>query len=359
MQSESGISAPIRFTYGAGGFGERRYPWHLPWRQLPDGLIERPQGGSWKLEVEGHPEVTVHSGEVLVIPRGVRHRMTMLGTRVMHTAWMMVGYDGLAGTDLLAAARIPLVLPRSTGSRLATLMTEARRLAAATQHGDLAALAGLDVAGFRVFEILLQSTEVRTLAPTDPDLDRLLPVLRHVEANLDKPLSASDLARQACLSPSRFYAVFKRVFGITPMAYVQDVRLRLAQRLLIATTRPVGEIAMMVGFASPYYFSRTFHRYCRTTPTSFREDPNWFRSGSAVPIKVGPSPLTATHAGTRTLAAPTARGRRRRHQPPYCLSMGPVSSYRPFMYASYLAFDCVVGGRHVILQAAPPDGVGV
>jgi len=280
MRTESSLSVPIRFTYSASGFGERRYPYHLPWRQLPDGLIERPLGGSWNLEIEEQSAAIVHSGEVLVIPRGVRHRMSMLGTRVMHTAWMMVGYDGLAGKDLLAAARIPLVLPRSTGTRLAALMAAVRQLAPATHHGDLAALARLYVAGFQVFEILLQSAQVRNLAPVDPDLDRLLPVLRYVETNLEKPLSTRDLARQAYLSSSRFYTVFKRVFGITPMAYVQDVRLRLAQRLLITTTRPIGEIAMMVGFASPYYFSRTFHRYCRTTPTSFREDPNWFASSA-------------------------------------------------------------------------------
>lgn len=196
---------------------------------------------------------------------------------MMRTVWMMVCFDGLAGRDLLATAQIPPILPRLAGGRLAKLITAALELDSAIGQGDLAALARLHAIGFRILEILLEYARTRNLAPMDPELARLLPVLHHVEANLETPLSIRDLARQAYLSPSRFYSVFKRVLGVTPMAYVQDARLRLAQRLLIASARSVGEVAKLAGFASPYYFSRAFRRHFKTTPTAFRRDSNWFR----------------------------------------------------------------------------------
>jgi transcriptional regulator GlxA family with amidase domain len=157
-------------------------------------------------------------------------------------------------------------------------MAEARNLNATSNHGDLAAVARLHVVGFQILDVLLQFAQVRSLEPANPDLVRLLPVLHHVEANLGRSLSAGDLAHQACLSPSRFYSVFKRVFGVTPMAYVQNARLQLAQRLLITTTLPIAEVASVVGFSSPFYFSRTFHRCFKSTPTAFRRNPHWYRS---------------------------------------------------------------------------------
>ena len=268
----------IRFTYEGGARGERRHPFQIPWRQLPGGQIERPEGSSWILEIEGQSPITVHSGEVMVIPRGIRHRLRMAGARIMHTAWIMACFDGLAGMDLLATAQISPILPRSAGDRLSKLMTAARELNEVVGQGDLAALARLHAVGFRILEILLEYAQIRRLTPIDPELDRLLPVLQHVEANPEKPVSIRDLARQVYLSPSRFYSVFKRVMGVTPMAHVQNARLRLAQRLLIASSRPVGEVAVLAGFASPYYFSRAFRRHFKTTPTAFRRDPNWFRA---------------------------------------------------------------------------------
>jgi transcriptional regulator GlxA family with amidase domain len=212
----------------------------------------------------------------MVIPRGVVHRLRMEGVRTMQTDWMMVNFEGLGGMDLLAAARIPLVLSRSTGRRLSELMAVLRDLDPSARQGDLIALARHQVTGFCILEILLEHAEVRSLAPTDPGLERLLPVLQYVEANLVRPISMASLAKQMSLSPSRFHCVFTRVMGIPPMSYVQDARLRMAQRLLLTSSKPVGEIAALTGFSSPYYFSRFFRQRLKTTPTAFRHDPNWF-----------------------------------------------------------------------------------
>ena len=275
MPAANDFYSAIRFTYEGGNHAERRSPFHVPWRKLPSGLIERPEGGNWILELEGRSPVTVHSGEALVIPRGVFHRLTMTGARTMKTAWMMASFDGLAGMDILATTKVPLILPAPAGKRLSRLMARLRELNAAIAQGDLVALARCQAVGFHILDILLQYAEVRRLAPADPYLKRLLPVLHHVEAVLDKPISINELARRACLSPSRFHSVFKRLLGAAPMNYVMNARLRLAQRLLISSSRPIKEVAALAGFESPYYFSRAFRRHLKTTPTAFRQDPNW------------------------------------------------------------------------------------
>lgn len=279
----------IRFTYEGGKHSARRYPCQIPWRKLPGGLIERPEGGNWILELEGQPPITVHSGEALVVPRDVCHRLTMSGARIMRTEWMLVGFDGLPGMDLLATCKIPPILPSSAGNRLAGFMTRLRKLRATIAQGDLAALARCQMIGFQILDVLLNYAEVRRLLPVHPEFKRLLPVLQYVEANMDKPIAINNLACQASLSPSRFHCVFKRLLGVSPMAYVLNSRLRMAQRLLMAGSRQIKEVAALAGFSSPYYFSRAFRRHLKTTPTAFLRDPHWSFSKSGKIIAENPA----------------------------------------------------------------------
>ena len=268
----AGLSIPIRFSYQAGIRWERRYPVGVGWRVLPHTLACIPDGGNWQLELEGQPPTTVHSGEVMLIHRGVRHRFHMSGAKVMYSTWALISFEGLADMDILAAARVPAVLPRSTGDRVGEVLAEARNLDAAINQGELAALARRQMLGFRLLGILLEHAEVRRLAPANPDLDRLLPALHYVEGHLRGPISMAELARQVSLSTSRFHHVFRQVMGITPKAYIQNARLRLAQHLLITSTIPVGDVAEQAGFVSPYHFSHVFRRQMHTTPTAFRKD---------------------------------------------------------------------------------------
>lgn len=276
----------LRFTYETGNRGERRYPFKTGWRKLPGGLIEHPKGGNWILELEGRPPLTVNSGEALVVPQGVSHRLTMTGAKIMRTDWMLVSFDGLPGMDLLSIIKVPPILPRSAGNKLSGFMARLRALNAAIMQGDLAALARCQAIGFQILDVLLNYAEVRRLAPVHPEFKRLLPVLYYVEANLDKPIAINDLARQASLSPSRFHGVFKRLLGVSPMAYVLNSRLRMAQRLLMTGSRQIKEVAELTGFSSPYYFSRAFHQHLKTTPTAFLRDPHWNVPSSNITVNL-------------------------------------------------------------------------
>ena len=268
----------IRFTYETGARAERRYPFQTSWRKLPGGLIERPEGGNWILELEGRAPITVHSGEVLVVPQGINHCLTMAGAKIMQTEWMTASFDSLPGMDILSTCKVPPILPRPAGNKLSGLMAGLRKLKPAIAQGDVVSLAHCQTIGFQILAVLLDYAEVRHLAPIDPDINRLLPLLYYVENNLDKPISINELARQASLSSSRFHCVFKQLLGVSPKRYIQNARLRFAQRLLMTGSRQIKEVAALAGFPSPFYFSRVFRRHFKTTPTGFSRDPHWSSS---------------------------------------------------------------------------------
>ncbi len=63
--------------------------------------------------------------------------------------------------------------------------------------------------------------------------------------------------------------VFKRVFGVPPLQYWQQLRLEKAKRLLAAGGGSVKQVAAELRFRDPAYFSRVFKRYAGQSPRAF------------------------------------------------------------------------------------------
>jgi AraC-like DNA-binding protein len=60
--------------------------------------------------------------------------------------------------------------------------------------------------------------------------------------------------------------------GESPARYLDGIRIRKAQELLIGTSRSVKEISLEVGYRDPLYFSRAFRRKVGLSPKAFRKD---------------------------------------------------------------------------------------
>jgi AraC family transcriptional regulator, arabinose operon regulatory protein len=99
---------------------------------------------------------------------------------------------------------------------------------------------------------------------------RIEVVLRLLAEDLSIPLSISALAARIALSPSRLSHLFKQQLGEPIAEYRLRLRLRQAARLLEFTTRSVGEVALSVGFQSPFAFSRQFKAYYGVSPLGYR-----------------------------------------------------------------------------------------
>jgi AraC-like DNA-binding protein len=87
---------------------------------------------------------------------------------------------------------------------------------------------------------------------------------------LARPLRLGDVAAIAGLSPEGFSRFFHRMTGRTFVAWVHEVRIGHACRLLTTTERPVLDIAMAAGFENLSNFNRVFRRLRGCTPRAFR-----------------------------------------------------------------------------------------
>ena len=80
-----------------------------------------------------------------------------------------------------------------------------------------------------------------------------------------------EMAALASLSPSRFHAVYKAVFGTSPMRDVIEARIRYAQSLLLSDGAPLVDIAETLGYADQYHFIRQFKAVTGETPGAYRQ----------------------------------------------------------------------------------------
>ncbi|HBP37469.1 MAG TPA: hypothetical protein DD640_01780 [Clostridiales bacterium] len=82
---------------------------------------------------------------------------------------------------------------------------------------------------------------------------------QYIKANLDRPLTAHDLARELLVSRTQLYNLVRKYLGVGIAEHVMDIRMNKAVELITKTSLPFAEIAELVGFSDYNYFRRTFH----------------------------------------------------------------------------------------------------
>ena len=85
----------------------------------------------------------------------------------------------------------------------------------------------------------------------------------------DQPLRLRELAVQACLSPYHFHRSFTRFFGRTPHRLLTDYRLERVSAQLRQGRRSIIELCFAAGFQSPASFSSLFRRRYGVSPLAY------------------------------------------------------------------------------------------
>ena len=99
---------------------------------------------------------------------------------------------------------------------------------------------------------------------------RVAEVVRRIEAEPDEPVTLSQLARDAAMSPYHFLRTFNAVSGVTPYQFVLAQRLRRATVRLRRTTDPITAVAYEASFNDLSTFNRRFRRIMGMTPSAWR-----------------------------------------------------------------------------------------
>lgn len=99
---------------------------------------------------------------------------------------------------------------------------------------------------------------------------RIAPALRLMHGDPARVWHLDELANACAMSRRTFASRFKAVAGSTPLAYLTEWRMRLAERALREESTPVSVIAQSFGYTSESAFSTAFKRVTGSSPRTYR-----------------------------------------------------------------------------------------
>ena len=108
------------------------------------------------------------------------------------------------------------------------------------------------------------------IVSSDEQLIRSLVEL--IERNIDRSeMTIEDFARALNMAHSTFYNKVKSLFGVTPVEFIRDMRLKRGYQLLQSGAYDISTVSYMVGFSDPRYFSKCFKKRYGISPSQIKE----------------------------------------------------------------------------------------
>lgn len=239
MPAHCSIESPVRLTLQSYG---REHAVHAHgWHQLV-----LPLSGVLEMEVDGQGG-RVARGTLAWIGRGCRHGFRAEGANRFVVADVPSGLAALAGLSV----RHPF-LPHSPG-----LARAAVRLA---QAGDG------DGAVRRLLAALLRDT------PGGDALRRVEAAMARMRADPAMRHPTGELAAAVGLRRARFHDLFVAATGLTPRAWLGELRLDRAEALLRGSRMTLAEVALACGYSEQSALTRALARERGLTPGQLRRD---------------------------------------------------------------------------------------
>lgn len=233
----------------------RRYGEDAPPHVHAFDQIVLPRRGVLEIEIDGRGG-RVDPGRAAVIPPGARHAFAASGENLFVVA-------DIGGTLMKPFERLrerPFAPVTGAVRGLLEYLTPS--------HEDGQAPGAIESGVASLWTPLL----LRGLSAAPVDIDpRLARAAALIEACYDQPLTVRDLASEAGMSQSRFFARFADAYGTTPHGALSDTRLRAAQRLLSDTRLSIAEIAVRTGHGDQSGLTKRMKAALGVTPGAWRK----------------------------------------------------------------------------------------
>lgn len=103
---------------------------------------------------------------------------------------------------------------------------------------------------------------------------RIAPALFYISDHYSQSLKVAEIARVCHMSETNFRRLFAQCMNMTPLDYLNLVRVRMACELLSKTDDTMEEIAEKTGFETISTFNRNFKRLLGTSPYRWKIHPD-------------------------------------------------------------------------------------
>lgn len=277
------------FIHGADDSGRPRQ-WLLPQRRLTHYLLIYLMSGEEQIVVAGTP-YTIKAGASYLIAPGV---LADLGSKHgSRPAWIhfdaiwnaersATPYAGHYDSDLSWRMKFlqpppqeiwGVDLPVRVPAMLEPVFAESiPRIVSLVKRRDRLAIleATTALAGLLASWVVVEWKRL----PADPELDlesRLARAESLARQSIAAGFSVSDFARAANFSRSQFSALYRKVRGVSPGAFLRHERVQQAVALLAQSELPLNKVGALVGYPDPSVFGRVFRAAHGVSPRVWRK----------------------------------------------------------------------------------------
>lgn len=109
--------------------------------------------------------------------------------------------------------------------------------------------------------------------PVNRELTETLRALRQdTFSNLAENRTVAQMAKGVGLSPSRFFAVYKALFGISPIDDLIAARIGAAKNALVTGNEKIETLAFSLGYNNVTHFIRQFKKHVGVSPSVYRKN---------------------------------------------------------------------------------------
>lgn len=237
-------------------------------------------GGTLSVYIGDIPEdehLLLTPGQLFIFPPHITFRYENAGTAPICYLWAHATGYGTAG--LLADCALPIGTPLSVGhvseaeekfkGLFKTLLLHEPffDITAASQFMELCAMFGRALARER--ENTKGHRDPMDSVTARDNIRRIYTSLSYLHENLSQPISVPFLAEMEHLGVSRYRTLFHAATGMSPIAYLTDLRMKRAAEILMHTELSVADVALSVGYEDPQYFSRVFRQHWQVSPAVY------------------------------------------------------------------------------------------
>jgi len=107
---------------------------------------------------------------------------------------------------------------------------------------------------------------------TESEFQWLYTAISYIHGNYNHKLSIAEIADCCCnLSESHFRKKFTQTMLISPLDYINHLRIRIACQAIYYNEKPINEIASDVGFTTLSSFNRNFQALLHCSPSEWRK----------------------------------------------------------------------------------------
>ena len=208
-----------------------------------------------------------NSGDMLIIPRGevVWHGPTLEMTEGFRNDWMHI--DGDDFIELVEKYRLPIGELFKVDGRhtLAHCIDKIKAELAACSDGYE------EMCEIYIKEAIIKLSRAYQKVFAD-EKDEKIKNLRIKLVDDDKhDWTLQSMADFCGYSPSHFSSLYSRIYGISPVADLINIRLENAKMMLAYSSMSVSDVCDASGFSNIYYFSKCFKKNTGMAPTEYRK----------------------------------------------------------------------------------------